>query len=97
MKIILKEVSQEPKVTEVENNLQVFQTLVGGYIEVVCIDLGVCLVCNEEGKLQGLPVNFGLGHDTINGTAIFVADNGKGDFTDLTDEQIDFVMSAFNN
>lgn len=35
MKIILKEVSQEPKVTEVENNLQVFQTLVGGYCHLI--------------------------------------------------------------
>lgn len=95
MKIVIKEVGEPPRVEEVENELATFQSLVGGYIEVLSMGDGVGLIVNEEGKLIGLPVNFGLGYDTINGTAVFVAFGNDGEFKDLTDLQIDTIMSSF--
>lgn len=95
IKAIVKEVGKAPSVEKITNDLATFQGLVGGYIEVLSMGEGVGVVVNEEGKLIDLPVNFGLGYDTINGTAVFVAFGNEGDFTDLTDLQIDTIMSSF--
>ena len=37
--------------------LKEMQDVVGGYIELVYLPQGKCMVINEEGKLLGLPVN----------------------------------------
>lgn len=94
MKAIIKEVGKPPRIEDIENTLQTLQKLVGGYIETVTLHNNVILICNEEGKLQGLPQNFGIGRDVIVGTAVFVSQN-KGDFADLDDWQIDDIMSGF--
>lgn len=95
MKVIVKEVGKNPEVREIENDLKVLNQLVGGYIEVVRVDDDILLICNEEGKIQGLPLNFSMGYDAIAGTAVFVSFDGKEDFTDLNDWQIEFLMSKF--
>ena len=95
MKVIIKEVKKQPKVADIENELTVFQKLVGGYIEVVRLDDDILLICNEEGKIQGLQPNFSVGRDVIVGTAVFVAFDGEEDFTSLSDNQIMSVMDKF--
>lgn len=40
-----------------DTSLKGMQGAVGGYIQVVEMDDGRCLVMNEEGKLYGLPMN----------------------------------------
>jgi hypothetical protein len=47
----------EPRLMRITPALQPIQQAVGGYIEGVPIAEGAVLYCNEEGKLQGLPVN----------------------------------------
>lgn len=93
MKVIVKEVGKAPQVTEIENTLDTLKELVGGYIETVTLHDDVILICNEEGKLQGLPPNFAIGNDVIVGTVIFVSFDGKEDFTGLNDWQIEYLMS----
>ena len=41
---------------EIDNTLESMQALVGGYIEVYPLTGEIVIVCNEEGKLLGLPV-----------------------------------------
>lgn len=94
MRAIVKRVGQSPRVEDIKNDLQTLQELVGGYIECVMVGKGIVLVVNEEGKLDGLPANFPLGNDVIVGTAVFVANGFDGDFTDLTDEQIETVKGS---
>ena len=66
----------------ISNTLEAFQNLVGGYIETVSCGGSAVLIVNEEGKLNGLPLNFRLGHlDIIAGTAVLVGVDGDG-FTD---------------
>lgn len=96
MKAIIKEVGKSPRVEEIENDLETIKSLVGGYIEVVGMEENILLICNEEGKLNGLPSNFSIGHDTIVGTAVFVAFDGKEDFTGLSDTQMLLIMDKFN-
>ena len=57
MKVIIKEPGQRPRVTEIENSLSALQEAVGGYIETVTFAEDCCIICNEEGRLQGLPYN----------------------------------------
>ncbi|BAE86427.1 hypothetical protein DSY4638 [Desulfitobacterium hafniense Y51] len=64
------------------------QKAVGGYIETVYLDDYVVLVCNEEGKLIGLPGNRSLGNDIIAGTFFVVGSNDDGDFVSLTEDKI---------
>lgn len=94
MKVIIKEVGKRARVEDIKNELSTLQELVGGYIETVTLD-DVVMICNEEGKMQGLKPNFSMGYDVIVGTAVFVAHDGKGEFTDLNDWQVENIMSKF--
>ena len=95
MRVIVKEVGKTPVVKDIENTLDALKSLVGGYIEVVTLDDNILLICNEEGKMQGLPPNFSMGYDVIVGTAVFVSFDGKEDFTALNDWQIEYIMGKF--
>lgn len=44
-------------VTNISPTLQNLQNIVGGYIEAVTIAPGVVVICNEEGRIMGLPHN----------------------------------------
>ena len=71
------------------------QRLVGGYIQAVYpFDDPVALICNEEGKLLGLPMNRtlrderGVPYDIVCGT-FFLVGIAEDDFASLTDWQIE--------
>ena len=44
-------------ITNISNTLENLQNIVGGYIETVTCSNGVVIICNEEGRLNMLPVN----------------------------------------
>lgn len=96
MKIIVKKAGQIPEVREVENELHVFQEIVGGYIECFPIFNNVLCVCDEEGKLKGLPINFAFAGDIIVGDVFFCAEN-EGDFESLDEYQINILMREFTS
>lgn len=64
-----------------DNKLEVFQKIIGGYIECVRFLREVTLICNEEGKIHGLPHNIRMMGDTIAGPCIIVGVDEE-DFTD---------------
>lgn len=94
MKIVYVVPNEKPIVMNIGNNLQTYQNLVGGYIEVVYpFDDNAVLVCNDEGKFNGSAFNRylmidGRPYDAIMGAFFIIGDDGEGDFTSLTDEQI---------
>lgn len=94
IQVIVKRAGEKPEVTSINNDLETFQTLVDGYIEVVSYR-GVDVVVNEEGKLRELPFNFYLYSDFIVGTAIFTQHDDEGDFISLKPEEIAMVLSMF--
>lgn len=57
MKAIRKKPGCEPEVIDVENTLEALQAEVDGYIEAVTISGDAVIICNEEGRLLGLPHN----------------------------------------
>jgi len=94
MKIIIKESGKQPYEKEIKNDLTVLQEIVGGYIEVLPITQEILMICNEEGKLEGLPYNFTLGNDYIVGTVFFIGNN-EPEFRSLDDAEIKVVMNWF--
>lgn len=56
MKIVVKKVGCEPEVREIEKELHVMQSIVDGWVECFNIPNNIVCVCNEEGKLRGLPL-----------------------------------------
>lgn len=57
MKAIIKKPGEKPRVIEIENELSALQEAVEGYIQAVPLAADACIICNEEGKLIGLPYN----------------------------------------
>ena len=62
IKVIIKEPGKPAYYDELPNELEVLQATVDGYIETVTIAHDIVVICNEEGRLNGLPHNM-----TING------------------------------
>ena len=56
--VVLVEPNKYPKVVEIEDTLEAMQKIVGGYIEQY-MPFGdeVAIICNDEGKINGLPLN----------------------------------------
>ena len=81
----------------IENDLKSMQRAVGGLIEFVnpCYDDDAVLVCNEEGKLNGMEGNRRLEGDVIAGPFFIIREDGGGGTTDLTDEQVQKYAQRF--
>lgn len=96
MKVVVKKAGYNPEVREIPNELKAFHDIVGGHIECVRLGIGnIIMVCNEEGKLIGLPPNFMFSRDIIVGD-VFFCTAGYEDFESLTNDQIEFLMVFFN-
>lgn len=96
MRILLVEPGKPPRPAEIEDSLEAMQTVVGGSIQAVYpFEEPVALICNDAGKLLGLPLNRALRLDTgeiydvISGTFFLCAAPPDSDhFASLTEEQI---------
>lgn len=56
--VLLVEPGNAPEVIEIPNTLEAMQELVNGYIEMISpFDDDIAIVCNEEGKINCLPLN----------------------------------------
>ena len=94
--VVLCEPGKLAKTATIEASLESYQKIVGGYIEAYYpFEEPVCIVCNEEGKINGLPLNRAIyaepdrGEmlDIIAGT-FFVCDCSGEDFGSLSPEQL---------
>lgn len=57
MKVIFKAPGCLPEIRDIPNALSALQEAVGGHIELVKLSYDFALVCNEEGRILGLPYN----------------------------------------
>ena len=91
IKCLLVKPYELPEEIEIDNTLEAKQKLVGGWIEQAFLpkDDSVVLICNEEGKINGMKPNRDIGHDIIFGPFLIVGnDFENGGYKSLTDEQI---------
>ena len=89
MKVLMVEPGKSPYGTEIEGGLESLQAAVGGDIQAAYpYEDPVALICNDEGKLLGMPLNRALyddgGHmyDIVAGNFLIVG-LGEENFTDL--------------
>ena len=97
IRTLIVEPDKEPYEVNLENGLKPRQKIVGGLIEYCYLldDDSIAIICNDEGKILGLPSNREIGYDVICGNFIIVGDNGSGEDLSLTDEQINKYKERF--
>lgn len=95
--LLIVEPGAPPNAAGIDHNLSSMQKIVGGLIQAIYpFEEEVALICNDEGKLMGLPPNRVLRHpetgeiyDVVVGTFFLCAAPSDSDnFESLTDEQI---------
>lgn len=75
---------------DVPNTLEALQAAVGGNIEVVPMDTHLCVICNEEGKLLGLPPVAAMParRDVLCGTLVICRTTSDGEFTNAEEDDL---------
>ena len=100
MKVLIVEPEKAPYPAEIPTGLESLQEQVGGLIQALYL-ADAALICNDEGKLLGLPWNRPLFdedgnlYDIIVGTFLVVG-LIEEDFGSLTDEQIGKYTKFFS-
>lgn len=104
MKILVVEPNKMPYPKEITGSLESMQKIVGGLITAIYpFPEPIALVCHDEGKLLGLPLNRALREqpdgrilDIIAGTFFLCGCPEDGDsFVSLTDEQMQHYHALF--
>ncbi|MCI8602495.1 MAG: DUF3846 domain-containing protein [Oscillospiraceae bacterium] len=101
MKVVLAEPGKKAVIAEIGEDLRSMQRAVGGLIQTVYPwQDSAALICNDEGKLMGLPFNRALRgedgqiYDTVAGT-FFVCGLTEENFCRLTEQQAEKYLSEF--
>ena len=101
MNVLMVELGKAPYETQIGDDLQSMQALVGGYIQAVYpYEEPMALIANESGKLDGLPLNRALRdadgdiYDIVAGN-FFIVGLGESDFTDLPHELAERFAEQF--
>lgn len=101
IQVVVVEVGQVPEIKIIKNDLDSLQKIVGGYIEVVTIGEDsagnkLAIICNEEGKLQGLPPNRLIrGFDMMVGNFLIVSYDRAGNEVSLPDHDCKVLKELF--
>lgn len=95
LRVLRVEPGNAPEEKVIGADLESLQAEVAGLIECVYMDDDIILVCNEEGKLNGMKLNRRLGDDVICGPFFLVSDDGEGDFASLNDHQMNALKERF--
>jgi len=105
MNIVIVEPGTSPRAAVIAPEFSSMQEVVGGLIQAIYLfDEEVALVCNEEGKLMGLPPNRVLRHpetdeiyDVVAGTFFLCAAPAHSEnFESLAEEQIQRYTKYFS-
>lgn len=96
IRILKIEPQKSPYEKEINNDLEGIQGEVEGLFECIYLDEDCILVCNEEGKLNGMELNRRVGNDIIAGPFFIVGDSNDGEFISLTDEQVEQYKKEFS-
>ena len=95
IRILVVEPNKEPYQVKIEYTLRNLQNIVGGLIDIIELEKNIDLICNDEGKILGLPTNRITEYDIIAGTFI-VAAQQYGEMISLSRKQIKKYKKVFN-
>ena len=89
VRIAVKDPGKAWEVREVEDDLEVYQEIVEGYIECAFTTSGgIHVFCNEFGKINGMKRNVIVSDDYIFGPIFAVRSGEEGEFVSLTDDDL---------
>ena len=96
MDVIIVDPEKAARKATVDGDLASLQKVVGGYIQAIYpFEDPVAIICNEEGKLNGLPLNRHLeDYDIIAGSFV-ICGLGEEDFASLSPELLDKYLEKF--
>ena len=103
MNVLLVEPMREPRAIQIDSGLESLQKAVGGYIEAVYpFDDPVAVIVNDEGKINGLPLNRALRDEAgeiydIMAGQFLVVGLGKENFSDLPPDMMEKYKKHFKN
>ena len=91
MKAVFKKANQAYSSTgDIDNSLKALQQYIGGYIQTLTIPrTKLIIIMDKKSKQKKKITNIRLGRDVIAGDIIITALDGRGNFRDLTLEEID--------
>ena len=98
---LMVEPNEHPKITQLRTDLDSLQKAVSiggdyqGLIELVNFDDHTVILCNEEGKLIGLPGNRRIGCDVIAGVFYVIGSDKHGNLISLTEQQLETYKARF--
>lgn len=106
MQIVVCKTGTAPEVREIgREDLSAMQEIVGGWIEVVYLSAVLCLVCNDEGVINGMPLNRIILNERIDGTRLgalnihgdfFVCQYDGPDLTSIPSRRLDLITDAMS-
>ena len=103
MTVLAVQSGAKPVKLELEGTLKSMQDFVGGTIQALYpFDDAVAIICNDEGKLNGMKYNRALRNedgeviDILCGS-FFVCGLGEEDFTSLSAEQLETYYKVFEH
>ena len=102
IKVLVVKPEQAPTIAEYENRLETWQQLVGGYIELFYpFEDDVAILCNDEGKIDGMPLNRAVKDangeilDIIAGTFPVVGLDNEDGFRSLTNAELEMYAKLY--
>lgn len=96
MKVVMVEPGQYARIEEMDTGLESMQKAVGGLIDCAYPwKEMVCIVCNDEGLLNGMPLNRNVENYQPIAGPFFVCGIEGEDFCSLTDEQAQRYQAMF--
>ena len=96
MNVLIIEPEKAPREAEIGSDLKSMQDIVGGYIEAIYpYDDPVTLVCNEEGKLIGLPLNRKIEDFDIIAGNFFICGLSEDSFASLSPDLMEKYKDKF--
>lgn len=106
MQIVLCNVGESPRLELVDpEDLHEMQSFVGGFIAIVNLAPGLCLICNEEGAINGMPLNKQILTETSTGRWVcddiygnfFICGHDGPDLVSLGDAEARYLMIICKN
>lgn len=95
IKVVILEPGKISRTAKINKSLKSMQKIVGGDIEAFYpFEEQVCFICNDEGKINGMPLNRAIYGDEkeiieIIAGSTFLCDCSCSDFNSLSNEQLE--------
>ena len=95
LRVVYVEPGKPAYEAEVGNNLRYIQKAVGGLFDTVRLDPKTVIVCNDEGKLNGMQGNRRLDNGTVLAGPFFIVGKKGENFASLSDQQVSAYLDKF--